>query len=79
MNCFRFADVMNNATKINTFNSDISSIPIIKTQHCQIMTTIASKIFIFYFMIKKPIMKSYTFFNVLLLGRSSALVISILS
>ena len=32
-NCFRFANVMNNTTKINIFDSDNSNIACIKTRH----------------------------------------------
>ena len=45
---------MNNTTVIKTLNSDNNSnIAYIKTQHCQIMATIAYKILKFETMIKK--------------------------
>ena len=44
MNCFRSANVMNNTTIIDTFNSDNSNITKIKAQYCQIMETITNGI-----------------------------------
>ena len=38
---FYVVNVMNNAAIIDTFNNAISNIANIKTQHCQIMATIA--------------------------------------
>ena len=59
---FRFGmNDMNNTTIINTFNSDNGSITKIKTQHCQIMTTITN--LKFKTMIKKPIVTNNTFFT----------------
>ena len=40
MNCFRFANVKNNATVINIFNIDGNNIAYIKTQQCQINATV---------------------------------------
>ena len=54
MNCFRFANVMNNTTVINTFNGKNSIIAETKTQHRQIITTIIEGIFKFEPMIKMP-------------------------
>ena len=64
MNCTRFANVMNNTTIINTFNSDNNIMAKIKTQHCQLMTTIANRILKFKPMIKIVIVTNYTFFTV---------------
>ena len=44
---------------INILNSDNSNIDYIKTQHCQIMTTIAYRILQFEFMIKNDSGKPY--------------------
>ena len=65
MNCFRLANVMNNTTVINTFNSDNSNIAYIKTQHCQIMATVTYMILKFEPMIEKSILTNYTFFTVI--------------
>ena len=69
MNCFRFAKFMNNATIINTFNSDNSSIAKIKTQHRQIMTAIANGNLKFEPMITKQIVADNTFFTVITFSR----------
>ena len=61
MNCFKFASVINNTTIINHFNSDNSYIIKIKTEHCQIMTTITNIILKFKPMTKKPIVANHTF------------------
>ena len=52
---------------INILNSDNSNITNIKTQHCQIMTTIANIILKFEPMTKKPIVENHTFFTVITL------------
>ena len=65
MNCFRFFNVINNATTINTFNSDDSDVANIKTQHRQTPTTITNGILIFESMIKKTILVSYTSFTII--------------
>ena len=49
------ANVMNNKTIINTFNSDKSNTVNIKAQHCQIMTTTANGILKFKPMTKTPL------------------------
>ena len=46
-NCVRFANAMNNTTIINTFYSDYSNIAKSRTQHCQIIATIASRAMLF--------------------------------
>ena len=43
MNCITLANVMNNTTIINTFNSDNSNIANIKSHRQQIMTIITRK------------------------------------
>ena len=53
---------MNNTTIINIFNSNNSNTAYIKTQHCQIRTTIAYRILKIESMIKKPIMANHVFF-----------------
>ena len=55
---------MNNIAIINTFNSDNSKTAKMKTQHCQIMTTITNVILIFKLVIEIPLATSYTFFTV---------------
>ena len=50
---------MNNATIINTFNSDNSNIT--KIQHSHIMATITNGIWRFKSMIKIPILTNYRF------------------
>ena len=54
MKCFRFTNVTNNTTAINTFNSDNSNITKIKTQQIEIMH-----------MIKKPIVADNILFTVI--------------
>ena len=49
--------------KINIFNSDNSNITYIKTQNCQIMATIAYRIFKSEPIIKKPIVTNDAFFS----------------
>ena len=66
MNCFRFPNVINNSTIINTFNSDNSNIANINTQRRQSMTTITNKISKFTPIIKKPLVAGNTFFTVIL-------------
>ena len=65
MHCFRLANVVNNATIINTINSNNSNIAKIKTQHHEIMPTVANGILKFEPIIKKPIVTSYKFLNVI--------------
>ena len=65
MNSVRFASAMNNTTTNDAFNCDNRNIALIKTQHCQIMTTITNRILIFEPMIKKSIVEFYTFFTVI--------------
>ena len=65
MGCFGVADVTNNAMIINTFNSDNSNSAKIKTQNCQIMTTITNRILKFKPMIGMTIVTNYTFLIVL--------------
>ena len=55
---------MNTTTTINTFDSDNNNITNNKTQHRQIMTTIADRILKFEPMIKNPIVANYTFFTI---------------
>ena len=55
---------MNNTTTINIFNNDNNNIAYNKTQHCQIMTTIAYRILKFESMIKKAVMANHTLFGV---------------
>ena len=59
MICVKFANVMNNATIINTFNSDNSNIT--KTQQSHIMATITNGIWRFKLMIKIPMLTNYRF------------------
>ena len=63
MNYFRFANAMKNTTIINIFNIDNGNIANIKTQHCQIMTTITNRILKSEHMIKIPIVAYYSFFT----------------
>ena len=65
MNCVRFANFMNNAAVIKTFNIGNSNITYIKTQPCQLLATITYRIMKFKPVIKKPIMINYTFFTVI--------------
>ena len=65
MNCIGFANVMNNATIINTFNSDNINMPKIKIQHRQIMTTITNRILKFEPILKIPIVACKTFYTVI--------------
>ena len=44
MNCFRFANAMNNVTINNIFDSDNSNIANIKTKDRQIMTNITKRV-----------------------------------
>ena len=53
---------MNNTTIISIFNSDNSNIAYIKTQNCQIITTIAYRIVKFEPMVKKPIVTNHALF-----------------
>ena len=68
MNCFRFANVMNNAMVINTFNSANKITAFINTQNRQVMETITYRILKFEPMIKKSIVANYTFFTVMTLS-----------
>ena len=76
MHCFRLANVVNNATIINTINSNNNNIAKKKTQHHEIMPTVANGILKFEPIIKKPIVTSYEF---LLLATSFPSLILILS
>ena len=74
MNCFKFANTMNNTMIINIFNNDNSSIPYIKTSHSQIMATIAYialKYIALKFesMIKNPKLTNHTFFAVVIFSK----------
>ena len=60
---------MNNATIINTFNSDNSSIAKIKTQYHQIMTAITNGILKFEPMIAKQLVTDSTFVTVIAFSR----------
>ena len=53
MSCFRFGNVINNATITSTFFSDNINIAKIKTKQHQIMATIAKRILKFELMVKK--------------------------
>ena len=70
MNCFRFANAMDNTTIINTFDSEKNNIANIKTQHCQIMATITNEILRFELVIKIIILVNYIFYLLLFLVRS---------
>ena len=74
MNCFRFADVIDNTATINTFNSENSNIAKIKIKHCQNMTTITNGIFKFEPVIKKPIVANYTFLTAITFSNISSFV-----
>ena len=65
MNCFRFVNIINNTTIINTFNIDNRNIAYIKTEHRSIRATIAYRILKIKPMIKKPKMKNYAFLTVI--------------
>ena len=78
MNCFRFANATNNTTISNTFNSDNSNITNIKTQHCQIMTTIKNEILTYNVMIKIPKVTNHTVFTIINFSNIIPLFISIL-
>ena len=55
---------MENTTIINIYDSNNSNITYINNKHCQIMTTIAYRIFKFESVIKKSIVTNHTFFAV---------------
>ena len=74
MRRFRFANMKNNATIINTFNSDNDNIANIKTQHHQIMTTIANRILKFKIMINKPTVTDNTLFTVITFSKIRSFV-----
>ena len=59
---------MNNATIINTFNSDNDNIVKIKTRYCQIMKNITNGILKFETIMKKLILANYTYLLLLLLA-----------
>ena len=69
INCFGFANVMNNTIIINTFNSDNSNIANVKTEHHQIITTITNMILKSKPMIKEPIMAGNKLFAVITFSR----------
>ena len=54
---------MSNTMIINMFYIDNKNMTCIKTQNCQIMTTIAYRILKFETTIKKPIVANHTFFT----------------
>ena len=70
---------MNNTTIINILNSDNINITNIKTQYCQVMTTITNITLKFKPMIKKPIVADNTFLLLLLLITSVSSLKAILS
>ena len=69
MNCFRFANVMNNATIINMI-----AIQLILRQQRQIMTTITDKFLKFELVIKKTLAKNHTFFAVVTFSRINSFI-----
>ena len=69
MNCFRFANVMNNTKLMNFFNSDKIHIANIKTQHSQIITTITNIVSTFEHRIKKIIVANHKLFTVITFSR----------
>ena len=74
MNCVRFVNVMNNTTIIKNFTRDNRNIADFKTQHGQIMTTIANGISKFETMIKISIVADNTFFTTVTFSRINSLV-----
>ena len=62
MICFRFANVNDNTTIINSFNGNNSNIANTNTQCRQIMTIITKGILKFEPMIKKLILTNHKFF-----------------
>ena len=57
---------MNNTVIVNTFNSNNSNIPKIKTQYQLIMTTITNRFWKFEPIIKIPEATNHTFFVVII-------------
>ena len=70
---------MNNTTIINIFKSVNNNIAYVKTQNCQIITTITNRTWKFKPMIKKTIVADDTIFTVITLTTSIPLLKSTLS
>ena len=64
IDCFGSANVMNNTTIINIFNSDNTTVTYIDIKHCQIIATMTYIMLKIKRIIEKPIVLNHTFFAV---------------
>ena len=76
INCFRLANILNDATIINIFNSDNSNITRTKAQPYDIMTTITDRILKVKTMIEKLIITNNTSFIIITFSKISSFILS---